>query len=162
MSADKTIGEEKQTGRRRRSLLSRNRPEEIEEEEQDELVDERGVTTGKGRVTPGRRNQDDDDDTGNVATRGFGRVREYFDGVRSELQKVVWPTREEAQRLTIIVLVATIASALALGVITLIFTDLFRVGLESPIILLAVMVLGLIGGFFFNRYTSNSSNGRPY
>ena len=160
MSADKTIGEEKQTGRRRRPTLMRNRPEEIEEE-QDDVVETRGITAGKGRATPGRRNQEDEEETGNVATRGVGRVREYIEGVRTELQKVVWPTREEAQRLTIIVLVTLLASSLLLGVISLFFTELFRIGLDSPILLLGAMVIGIAIGFAFNRYTSSNS-GRSY
>src|SRR3954467_14975317 len=101
MPADKTIGDEQKTGRRR-PLLGRNRPEE-EEVVEEEVVEERGMTAGKGRATPGRRQQDEDEDTGNVATRTVGGFREYLEGVRSELSKVIWPTREEAQRLTIIV-----------------------------------------------------------
>ncbi len=33
-----------------------------------------------------------------------GRLKEYFKGVRTELKKVVWPTRKELQRYTIVVL----------------------------------------------------------
>ena len=146
MSADKTVGDEQKSGRRR-SLLGRNRPEEEIEEE--DLVEERGVTVGKGRATPGRRQQDEEEDTGNVATRTFGGVREYLEGVRSELSKVIWPTREETQRLTIIVIVTLIASAAVLGAISLFFTELFRIGLGSPIILIAVMVIAIAGGLIF-------------
>ncbi|MBI1259197.1 MAG: preprotein translocase subunit SecE [Chloroflexi bacterium] len=154
MSADKTVGDEQKSGRRR-SLLGRNRPEEIEEEE---VVEERGVTTGKGRATPGRRQQDEEEDTGNVATRTVGGVREYLEGVRSELSKVIWPTREEAQRLTIIVIVTLIASAAVLGAISLFFTELFRIGLGSPIILIAVMVIAVAGGLIFMRVNSRRSS----
>ena len=154
MSADKTVGDEPKTGRRR-SLLGRNRPdEEIEEE----LVEERGVTVSKGRATPGRRQQEEEEDTGNVATRTFGGVRGYLEGVRSELSKVIWPTREETQRLTIIVIVTLIASAAVLGAISLFFTELFRIGLGSPIILIAVMVIAVAGGLIFMQVKNRRSS----
>jgi len=107
-------------------MLTRNRPEEVEEQEDDEAVEDRGVTVGKGRATPSRRRQDEaEEDSGNVATRTVGGLREYFEGVRSELGKVIWPTREEARRLTIIVLVTLIAASIVLGAISLLFTELF-------------------------------------
>jgi len=156
MSADKT-GDEQKTGRRR-PLLGRNRPEEEEVIEEEEVVEERGVTVGKGRATPGRRQQDEEEDTGNVATRTVGGFREYLEGVRSELSKVIWPTREEAQRLTIIVIVTLVVSAAILGAISLLFTELFRIGLGSPIILLAVMVIAIAGGLIFMRVNSRRSS----
>src|SRR5450432_880657 len=123
MPADKTNGEDEQTGSRRRSLLGRNRPVEIEEvEPEEELVEERGITAGKGRATPGRRSQDEvEENSGNIATRSVGGIREYLDGVGSELSKVVWPTREEWQRLTVIVLVTLFVSSVVLGAIALFF-----------------------------------------
>jgi len=41
----------------------------------------------------------------------------YFRETRGELRKVTWPTREEAWRLTLIVLGVTAAMAIFLGVI---------------------------------------------
>jgi preprotein translocase subunit SecE len=43
-----------------------------------------------------------------------------------ELRKVSWPTRDEALRLTAIVLVVLIASSVFLGVIDMLLTELFR------------------------------------
>ena len=155
MSADKTVGDEPKAGRRR-PLLNRTRPEEEEIEE--DVVEERGVTAGKGRATPGRRQQDEEEETGNVATRTVGGFREYLEGVRSELGKVIWPTREEAQRLTVIVLITLFVAAVVLGAISLFFTELFRIGLGSPIILLAVMVIAVAGGLIFMRVNSRRSS----
>ena len=154
MSADKTAPEEKQTGRRRRPLMSRNRAEEIEEEE---VVETRGMTAGKGRATPSRRHQDDEEESGNLATRTVSGLRGYFEGVRSELDKVVWPTREEIRRLTIIVLIALIISSLVLGTISLIFTELFKIGLSTPVVLLIVMVIGVVGGLVILRLSNRDS-----
>ncbi len=159
MPADKTVGDEQKAGRLRRPMLTRNRPEEVEEQEDDEAVEDRGVTVGKGRATPSRRRQDEaEEDSGNVATRTVGGLREYFEGVRSELGKVIWPTREEARRLTIIVLVTLIAASIVLGAISLLFTELFRIGLSSPIILLAVMLVAIVGGLAFMRFSSRRSS----
>jgi preprotein translocase subunit SecE len=156
MSADKTIGDEEKTGRRRRLALTRNRPEE-NEVEQDDVVEERGITAGKGRATPSRRRQVEEEESGNLATRTVGGLRGYFEGVRSELEKVVWPTREETRRLTIIVLVTLVICSLILGAISFIFTELFRIGLNSPIILLGFMFFAVAGGLFVYRYNSRRS-----
>jgi preprotein translocase subunit SecE len=162
MSADdKTVKENQQTGRRRRPSLTRNRAEEPELEQEEEVVEDRSITAGKGRATPSRRRQEEDEDEGNLATRTVGGLRGYFEGVRSELDKVVWPTREEIRRLTTIVLVTLVICSIALGTISFIFTELFRLGLNSPIILLIVMVLGIVAGFVILR-ASNGRSSSPY
>ena len=159
MSADKTVGE-KQPAARRRSLLARN--QEVEELEQDdEIVEDRGITPGKGRATPSRRHQEEDDDSGNLATRTVGGLRGYFEGVRSELEKVAWPTREEVIRLTTIVLVTLVISSLILGAISFTFTELFKIGLSSPVVLLITMVVGVVVGLAVLRL-SNRDNRSTY
>jgi preprotein translocase subunit SecE len=44
--------------------------------------------------------------------------------VIAELRKVTWPTREEATRLTILVIVISIAMGLILGAVDLVFSSL--------------------------------------
>ena len=44
--------------------------------------------------------------------REKGRIREYFKGVRLEMQKVVWPTRKELGSYTAVVLATCAAFAL--------------------------------------------------
>src|SRR6187431_2285676 len=97
-----------------------NEIDELEEEEESESTSTRGITAPKGRATPGRRTQEVEEDkseTGIVATvtSPFRSIGEYWEGVRSELQKVIWPTRAETQRLATIVLVVTIIASLVLG-----------------------------------------------
>ena len=46
----------------------------------------------------------------------------YIRETRGELRKVTWPTRQESQRLTAIVLGVTAAMALFLGLLDLIFS----------------------------------------
>lgn len=51
----------------------------------------------------------------------------FFGEVWAELKKVVWPTREEATRLTVMVLTVSIAVGVILGVIDVGFSELIRV-----------------------------------
>ena len=59
--------------------------------------------TGGGRVSP------------------VGFLRETF----SELQKSVWPSREETSRLTVVVIVLAIAAGFFLGGLDRIFSEIF-------------------------------------
>ena len=54
----------------------------------------------------------------------LGRIPEYFREVVSELKKVVWPTRTETKRLTLMVLAISGGVGVILGVIDLGFTHL--------------------------------------
>ena len=100
MSADKTVGEEQQTGRRRRPLLAPQSPREEIDETEDELKNAASRSAKDGQLPAAASQDEEEDDGGNLATRTVGGVRDYLEGVRSELRKVIWPTREETQRLT--------------------------------------------------------------
>ncbi len=54
------------------------------------------------------------------------RIMQYIRETRAELRKVVWPTREEATNLTIIVVVTIIVMSAFFGVIDYLLTGLFR------------------------------------
>jgi len=49
-------------------------------------------------------------------------VSKYIRETRGELRKVTWPTREESQRLTAIVLGVTITMSIFLGLLDFIFS----------------------------------------
>ena len=53
------------------------------------------------------------------------RVARYFNQTRAELRKVTWPSREEAIRLTAIVLGVTVAMAAFLGLLDYLFSQAF-------------------------------------
>lgn len=53
------------------------------------------------------------------------RIVRYLRGTRAELRKVAWPSREEALRLTGIVLATTIGFSLFLGVLDYLLSKLF-------------------------------------
>jgi preprotein translocase subunit SecE len=50
------------------------------------------------------------------------RIVRYFKQTRAELRKVTWPARDEAIRLTAIVLGVTVAMAAFLGLLDYLFT----------------------------------------
>ena len=58
--------------------------------------------------------------SGNFITRFVGETV-------GELRKVTWPTRDEALRLTAIVIAVLFGSSLFLGLIDMLLTELFRV-----------------------------------
>jgi preprotein translocase subunit SecE len=147
MSAEQ-IGEQKPRRRRRRS-----KQQEIEETPEVDDEEERGLAKAKGRATRSRRREVDEEKSGNF----LSRAREYLEGVQTEVQKVVWPTRQETRRLTVIVIIALVLASIALGTVSALFTELFRIGLNNPIILLVFMVLALGAGFAFTRMNSRNA-----
>lgn len=56
----------------------------------------------------------------------FARIKQFFVESRQELRHVNWPTRQEAVRLTTIVVAMSIGIALFLGLFDYIFTDLIK------------------------------------
>jgi preprotein translocase subunit SecE len=57
----------------------------------------------------------------------WGRRGEFFREVRSELRKVVWPTRQEAINLTLIVIGVSAAVGVFLGLVDFAFAEAFTV-----------------------------------
>lgn len=58
-------------------------------------------------------------------------VSRYWKETRGELRKVTWPTREESQRLTAIVIGVTILFALFLWVFDLLFSNVIQLLIEQ-------------------------------
>ncbi|HZK66162.1 MAG TPA: preprotein translocase subunit SecE [Chloroflexota bacterium] len=58
------------------------------------------------------------------------RAREFFREVRSELRKVVWPTRRESLNLTMLVIGVSMAVGAFLGVVDFLFQEMFRIILQ--------------------------------
>lgn len=150
----------KRRGRRLKPVETELEVEDDELDEDDEL-ESRGITAGKGRPTPGRRNTQEVEkvaESGNFITRFFRSIREYFEGVRSELNKVSWPTRIDVRNLTIIVLATTIIASLILGIIGLGFTELFRIGLVTPAVFLVFfLIVGAVAFVLYRRTQNNTT-----
>ncbi|MFH2019021.1 MAG: preprotein translocase subunit SecE [bacterium] len=52
------------------------------------------------------------------------QIPKYLSEVRRELSKVTWPTRKEATRMTVIVIIASLLVGLYIGGLDLVFTSL--------------------------------------
>jgi preprotein translocase subunit SecE len=155
--------DEKQGRRRRRQPEDEPKPQaaleadEAEDDYEDEEAsgEQRGLTAKKGRATPGRRSRAGTDAAPEEqkGVRGIvGRVQLYWEETRDELNKVVWPTRQDLRRLLTIVLITMLVASLALGVIAILFTELVRIGLSTPLVFGIVMVLVFVGlGFYLYR-----------
>ena len=120
----------------------------------EQTVDEQNdaLTEGKGRATPSRRTRKakvSEEAEGNSLTRPIYDLLGYFGNVRSELNKVAWPNREDTRRLTILCINVTIASALFLGTLSVILTEFIQLGLRTgnSWMLLGVIVLMVVGAF---------------
>lgn len=159
--ADKTMSEPRRARRRPAAAAegtgrgeNRLRRRRLQAEDTSE---EKALAVGKGRATPSRREADEEDEKqgGNIATRTVSGLGEYFQGVRSELRKVAWPTTEDTRRLSIIVLITLVLTSLALGAISLAFTELFRFGLGNPLILIVFMVVAVGAGVLISRRSSS-------
>jgi preprotein translocase subunit SecE len=61
-----------------------------------------------------------------VASNYAASITQYLRDTRSELNKVVWPTREEAINLTIVVLIVTIIMTIILGGIDWVFSQVLN------------------------------------
>ncbi|RME61817.1 MAG: preprotein translocase subunit SecE [Caldilineae bacterium] len=64
------------------------------------------------------------------AQRSDNPVVRYFRDTRAEIAKVTWPTREEGIRLTIVVLIVTFVSAVALFAVDSLFSYLVTLFLQ--------------------------------
>ena len=54
----------------------------------------------------------------------------YFKEVRTELEKVTWPTRQEATRLTLVILAVSLVTGLYVGGLDYVFTNLLGLFLK--------------------------------
>ncbi|MCY3833104.1 MAG: preprotein translocase subunit SecE [Chloroflexi bacterium] len=115
---------------------------------------QRAITQKKGKATPGRRTRkvktDKVEPQGNAITRPLYMTVDYFSNVRSELNKVAWPSRHDTRRLTILCINVTIVSAIFLGILAVIWSEFMRIGLNPGMawMLLAVIV-AMVGGALF-------------
>jgi preprotein translocase subunit SecE len=76
-------------------------------------------------------------------------VTRYFRDTWAELKKVRWPSREEAQNLTLIVVAVTVSMAIILGLMDLFFSWEFRGLIDAKVVNLVIagvlLLAGLVG-----------------
>ena len=81
-----------------------------------------------------------------ILTKILDPITGYFRETWAELKKVRWPTRQEAQNLTLIVLAVTVGMALLLGAMDAFFAWEFTGLIDSNITNLVIAGVGLVGG----------------
>jgi preprotein translocase subunit SecE len=81
-----------------------------------------------------------------ILTKIFDPITSYFRETWAELKKVRWPTRQEAQNLTLIVLAVTVGMALLLGTMDAFFAWEFTGLIDSNITNIVIAGVGLVGG----------------
>ena len=77
-------------------------------------------------------------------------ITRYFRDTWAELKKVRWPSRQEAQNLTLIVLAVTVGMAIILGLMDLFFAWEFRGLIDAKpvnLVIAGVLLLAGIVGF---------------
>lgn len=113
---------------------------------------ENAVSARKDRPTPSTR-QAKPQGNGLISRIPVVRsIAAYLRGVASEMQKVTWPSREEATRLTGVVLGVTAAFAVALGLLDTFFTwwfsQAFDPDSEMLFLGIAVVIAVLVSGSY--------------
>ena len=82
-------------------------------------------------------------------------ITRYFRETWAEMKKVRWPTRQEAQNLTLVVLAVTIAMAAILGLLDAFYSWLFRGLIEGTTVNLvvagAILLAGIVAIIFGMR-----------
>ena len=73
-------------------------------------------------------------------------ITRYFRETWAELKKVRWPTRQEAQNLTLVVLAVTVGMAAILGLLDAFYTWLFKGLIEGTTVNLVVAGVILLAG----------------
>lgn len=88
--------------------------------------------------------------TKNESKNFLVNFRSYLGDVKSELNKVSWPTRDDVVRLVRIVLLVTVVTSLGLGALSIgltLFLDQF--GFEYPLVLVVIFVI-MAGGTWWS------------
>jgi preprotein translocase subunit SecE len=91
---------------------------------------------------------------GTIGARFVQPIREYLRDTRAELRKVTWPTRKEAQHLTLIVLGATVSMAIILGLADYAFGEIMRgmvLGSWTGYVAALVATAAGVGGWYLIR-----------
>ena len=73
-------------------------------------------------------------------------ITRYLRETWAELKKVRWPTRQEAQNLTLIVLAVTVGMAIILGLMDFFFAWEFKGLIDNNVVNLVIAGVGLLAG----------------
>jgi len=73
-------------------------------------------------------------------------ITRYLRETWAEMKKVRWPTRQEAQNLTLIVLAVTVGMAIILGLMDFFFAWEFKGLIDNNVVNLVIAGIGLLAG----------------
>ena len=73
-------------------------------------------------------------------------ITRYLRETWAEMKKVRWPTRQEAQNLTLIVLAVTVGMAIILGLMDFFFAWEFKGLIDNNVVNLVIAGVGLLAG----------------
>jgi preprotein translocase subunit SecE len=82
----------------------------------------------------------------NLVTRVVESITGYLRDTRAELRKVTWPTREEAWKLTLIVLGTVVVMSIILGIADFVFGRIMRGVVTGDLIWIGAGVLVVVAG----------------
>jgi len=137
--------------RERVQTEDRNHKATVIERHRDEVDDDIVESGRKDRPTPSAREARTARAPSGLIDRipVVRSVAAYLRGVVSEIQKVTWPTREETQRLTLIVLAVTAAFAIGLGLLTTFYSWWFQQAFHADsewIFLVVSAIVAVVSG----------------
>lgn len=154
-----SLSERRQRRRTRRKEMRRQSGGESGAAAPAAAVAEPAITRGKATATPSRRATPETSFLSNfIVFRPIARFWGYLQNVGVEIRKVAWPTRADARRLTGIVLIVTIAAAICLGLVSFGLSELFRFGIETPLVLLGTFALIVVGTLYRLRRSARSAS----
>jgi preprotein translocase subunit SecE len=107
--------------RKQAATQVKDKPAKAEAEEGSERTRERSRSASGGAR---RRSSGGTREAPRKGTKSRNPIIRYFQDTREELRKVSWPTQDETIRLSVIVLGTTVAFAIFLGLLDLLFQQL--------------------------------------
>jgi preprotein translocase subunit SecE len=109
--------------RKQTATQAKNKPAKTEAEESGERTRKRERTRSASDGAR-RRSSGGTREAPRKGTKSRNPIIRYFQDTREELRKVSWPTQDETIRLSVIVLGTTVAFAIFLGLLDLLFQQL--------------------------------------
>lgn len=84
-------------------------------------------------------------------------IRTYIKEVRSEMNKVSWPDREEVVQMTRLVLLVTILSSIFLGAVSFLLTLGMEFAINEAAWVLIVAFIAIVAGTWYILFGRNSN-----
>jgi|GEM_PF-283323 len=150
-----TLRAEREARRKRRAIRQSKRDSDSSKStSKREDIHDGAVTAKKESITLNAKAAEEQRERANKSSVPIiGGAIDYMDGVRAEIEKVTWPTREEAVRLTRIVILVSIAFSIMLGLFDAIYGLWFELAVDDELAFLGIgAIIVAVGGGFSWRF----------